>query len=482
MVPARAISVVTALVLAVGLGSAADAGPISSMSETSAAEQVGRFFEFRDENVLIGIIGCAILGIMTGMLGGFVVVRKMALMGDAISHAVLPGVAAGFIWNMEKDPVAIFVGAVVAGLAGAAMVRVIRETTQLRQDAALGLVLAGFFAVGAIMLDLINHLPIGDASGLKDFLFGSAAALKWADVHLIGGVTVASVLVMTVFYRQFLVTSFDPGFSRAIGVPTQVFDYALMLLLAFAVVVSLQAVGVVLVSALLITPAATAYLLTDRMSSLLVVASLIGSLCAVAGYFVAFVMNVPTGPSIVITATVVFVVAFFFAPHYGLIHRWLFRRSERHRIQRENTLKAMFHVLESGDDTSMMPMSAPIDLADLAARRNEPLERVRTEVAALVQNNLATTSADGNVRFTDAGEARAREVVRNHRLWELYLTKTASIAPDHVHDDAEKVEHLLGEEVVGEMLKQLDYADTDPHGKSIPVATTTKDGEEAIRK
>ena len=103
MVPARAISVVTALVLAVGLGSAADAGPISSMSETSAAEQVGRFFEFRDENVLIGIIGCAILGIMTGMLGGFVVVRKMALMGDAISHAVLPGVAAGFIWNMEKD-------------------------------------------------------------------------------------------------------------------------------------------------------------------------------------------------------------------------------------------------------------------------------------------------------------------------------------------------------------------------------------------
>lgn len=452
-----------------------EAETISSMTKTSAMEQVQRFFQFRDSNVLIGIIGCTLLGVMTGMLGSFVVVRKMALMGDAISHAVFPGIAAGFLWNMEKDPMAIFIGAVIAGLLGAGTVRVIRDTTQIRQDAALGLVLAGFFAVGAIMFDLINGMPIGDASGLKGFLFGSAAALRWEDVQLIGGVTAASGAVLFTFYRQFLVTSFDQGYSRSIGVPVQLFHYALMLLLAFAVVVSLQAVGVVLVSALLITPAASAYLLTDRMSSMLLVASIVGALSSVLGYFNAFVFNIPTGPSIVMTATAVFVLAFFFAPKNGVLRRWLFRRSESRRIQRENTLKAMFHVLEGGPSSDM---TGAVNLAELADRRNESAERIQLEVAALQGKNLATLDKNGDLRFTLAGEERAREVVRNHRLWELYLTESASIAPDHVHDDAEKIEHVLGDEVVDEMLRQLDYADTDPHGKAIPSSIADKESAE----
>ncbi|MGK0184867.1 MAG: ABC-type Mn2+/Zn2+ transport system permease subunit [Verrucomicrobiales bacterium] len=463
----RAGVITIALVVSAASLCPADAGTISSMTETSALDQTKRFFEFRDNNVIIGLIGCTLLGIMTGMLGSFVLVRKMALMGDAISHAVLPGVAAGFLWNMEKDPVAIFIGAVIAGLLGAGTVRVIRDTTQVREDAALGLVLAGFFAVGAIMLDFVNHLPIGDASGLKGFLFGSAAALRWEDVRLIGGVTIVSVMALFIFYRQFLVTSFDQGFSRSIGVPIHLFHYALMLLLAFAVVVSLQAVGVVLVSALLITPAAAAYLLTDRLATMIVVASFIGALSAVSGYFVAFVFNVPTGPAIVMAATAVFAVVFFFAPRHGLLRRWLFRRSESRRVQRENTLKAMFHVLE-GDASA--ETSGVIDLAELAEKRNESADQIRQEVAALQRKNLATVSDDGRLYFTPSGEVRAREVVRNHRLWELYLTESASIAPDHVHDDAEKIEHVLGGDVVDEMLRQLDYADTDPHGKTIPLA------------
>jgi len=452
--------------LALLLAAAPDAAAarIGELSETTLAGQIARFFTFRDPALRYALLGSILLGINCGLLGGFLVVRKMALVGDALSHAVLPGVAMGFLWNMEKDPVAIFIGATITGLLGSMVVHLIKQTTRLKEDTALGLVLAAFFAVGLVLLTMIQQLDTATKSGIDKYLFGQAAAISAGDIRLMSVVTGLSLACLLLFYKEFLVTSFDAGFARATGFPVQVFHYALMMLLAFSIVISLQAVGVVLVSAMLIAPAAAAYLLTDRMHRLLLWAAAFGVFAGACGAFFSFLRpNLPTGPFMVLGGSFVFLGAFLFAPKHGVLVRWWLRRSGSRRIQRENTLKSIFHVLEARDFHG-----EGATLAELAERRRETLEDARAQVGALRAHGLATLGVDHTAYLTPEGWQRALAIVRNHRLWELYLTNAAQIAPDHVHEDAEKIEHVLGEDVVRELERRLDFARKDPHGRVIP--------------
>ena len=264
--------------------------------------------------------------------------------------------------------------------------------------------------------------------------------------------------------------SFDPAFARASGVPARLLQELLMLMLAFSVVVALQAVGVVLVSAMLITPAATAYLLTDRLHRMLLLAAVFGALAGVLGAFLSFLgNNLPTGPFMVLAASTLFAGAFFFGPRHGVVPRWLRQRSRAARIQRENTLKALYHVLEGrnfSDNT--------ITLEELATRRRSTLEEVREQITKLEQHDLATSdAARRTVHLTPEGWRQASAVVRNHRLWELYLTSAANYSADHVHEDAEKIEHRLGEETVRQLERKLEFPQQDPHGRPIPSVRET---------
>lgn len=454
-----------AALLLVGAVEPALAAKIGELGETSLGAQAWRFFTFQDAAVRYALAGSMLLGVCCGLLGSFIVVRKMALVGDALSHAVLPGVALGFLWNLTKDPVAIFIGATLAGLLGTAVVSLIKQTTRLKEDTALGLVLAAFFAAGICLVTMIQRLPTGNKSGIDKFLFGQAAAISAADVQLMAIVTAVTITALLLFYKEFLVTSFDADFSRAAGFPAQAIHYALMLLLAFAVVIALQAVGVVLVSAMLITPAAAAYLLTDRMSRMLWLAALFGLTAGALGSFLSFLgNNLPTGPFMVLGATAVFALAFAFGPRHGVVVRWWRQRSRAARVRRENTLKSVYHVLEArgfqGDGVS---------LRELAERRRETAGEARRQAAELRRHGLATLHEEGSLIFlTPAGWQRACAIVRNHRLWELYLTNEAQIAADHVHEDAEKIEHVLGEEVVRDLERRLEFATRDPHGRAIP--------------
>ena len=445
--------------------SAAQGAKIGDVVETNSLEQALRFLTLRDASLRYALFGSVLLGISCGLLGSFIVVRRMALVGDALSHAVLPGVALGFLWNLSKDPLAIFVGATVAGLLGTFVVNWITRTTRLKDDAALGLVLASFFAVGICLITMIQRLPTGNKSGIDKFLFGQAAALSAQDIALMSITTCVSALVLAFFYKEFLVTSFDPAFARTLGVPVRLFQELLMLLLAFAVVVALQAVGVVLVSAMLITPAAAAYLLTDRMHRMLLLASLFGMISGVLGAFLSFLgNNLPTGPFMVLAASTVFGVAFFFGPRHGLVPRWWRQRSRALRIARENTLKAIYHVLEDRDFTK-----EGVALTELASRKREGVEEVRSQVEELRRHGLATADpAGGDVHLTPDGWRQACGVVRNHRLWELYLINAANYQADHVHEDAERIEHVLGDEIVRQLERRLQFPNLDPHGKAIP--------------
>jgi ABC-type Mn2+/Zn2+ transport system permease subunit/Mn-dependent DtxR family transcriptional regulator len=455
-------SLTAAVVLLAG---SAQAAKISDLTTTNVTEQALRFFTFQDPSLRYALVGSILLGLTCGLLGSFIVVRKLALVGDALSHAVLPGVALGFLWGQTKDPVAIFVGATIAGLLGTAAVSAIQRTTRLKEDSALGLVLASFFAVGICLVTMMQRLPSGNKSGLDKFLFGQAAAISSGDVVLMAAVAILSVVGIALFYKECLVTSFDPGFARAAGFPTHLIHHAIMLLLAFAIVVALQAVGVVLVSAMLIIPAAAAYLLTDRMHRMLLLAAAFGIVAGVLGAFLSFLgNNLPTGPFMVIGAAAVFVGAFLLGPRHGVLARWWRRRSRADRIRRENALKSIYHVLEQRESGG-----EGVSLRELAELRRESIEAAQQEAAELKRHGLITTHEEGNLLFfTPAGWQRACEIVRNHRLWELYLTNAVQYSPDHVHEDADKIEHVLGIDTVRDLERKLQFAKRDPHGRLIP--------------
>lgn len=450
------------------------AARVGDVAAADWTEQAARFLTLRDSSVRHAVSGAILLGICCGILGGFVVVRKMALVGDTLSHAVLPGVALGFLWNLSKDPLAIFVGATIAGLAGTALVRALTATTRIKEDAALGLVLASFFAAGACLVTMIQRLPTGNKSGVDKFLFGQAAAIGTDDLVLMGGVASLVIALVAGFYKELLVSSFDRAFARGSGIPIKWVDRGLMLLLAFTVVIALQAVGAVLVSAMLITPAAAAYLLTDRLHRLLLLAAGFGVLAGLAGAFLSFIgHNLPTGPFMVIAASAVFTAAFLLGPRHGVLARWWRQRDRAARTRRENTLKAIYQI---GEERAAA--QEDVSVPELAQRRRISLPAARTEAAALVDSGLATVSGE-RVFFTPQGRRRAAEIVRNHRLWELYLTNSANFASDHVHEDAERIEHVLGEDVVRELERRLNYAARDPHGRRIPSAAEIHGEDEA---
>ncbi len=461
----RTIIILGVLVLSVTVHEAS-AARIGEIVETDPWDQMRRFFTLSDRGLRLSLIGALLFGAVCGLLGSFIVVRKMALFGDAISHAVLPGVALGFLWSMSKDPVAILIGATLAGLAGSLLVGAIRRTTRIKQDAALGIVLASFFAIGLCLIRIIqNNEGASKITGLKSYLFGDVAVLDRHDVITMGVVVMFTVILFGLFYRPFLAISFDRQFAVSIGFPVRILEALFQMFLAFAIVISLQAVGVVLVSAMLITPAATAYLLVDRMHRMLWIAMGVGMLSAVIGVFLSFLgSNLPTGPFMVLSASSIFTMAYFFSPKYGRFTKWLRYRTRVKKVREENSLKSIYHVLES---RGMESSGNTVSMKDLSNHRKMSIAGVGTELKNMERSGLVKLEGD-NVSLTDDGFDKARSVVRNHRLWELYLTNEADYASDHVHDDAEKVEHFLSEEEVSELESYLDYPQEDPHGKPIP--------------
>lgn len=445
----------------------AQAARIGELSDTNIADQAIRFFTFSDSSLRLALIGCILLGLNCGLLGGFIVVRRMSLVGDTLSHAVLPGIALGFLWNMTKDPVAILIGATLVGGLSMLTVNAITRTTRLKEDSAMGLVLSSFYAVGVCLIGMIQKLPTGNKSGIDKFLFGQAAALNGGDIALMAVTAAATLLFVLVGYRGLLTLSFHRAFGESLGIPVGLLHHVMMLLTAFAVVTAMQAVGVVLVSAMLIVPAATACLLTDRMHRVLIYSAVIGIGTAALGAFFSFLgNNLPTGPFMVLAGAAVFTVAFLFSPRQGWITRLWRQRSQRERIERENMLKAMYHLAERREFRE-----EGISLLELAEQRRQPVETERLNADRLVHQRLATLADDATMlHFTPEGWRKACAVVRNHRLWELYLTNVMQYGADHVHEDAEKIEHVLGEDTVRQLERRLAFPQVDPHGKPIPGA------------
>lgn len=257
------------------------------------------------------LITSVIVGVTCGIIGSFITLKGMSLMGDAISHAVLPGVAISYMMGIN-----FFYGAVVTGLLTALGINYIDQKSRVKADSAIGIVFSAFFAVGVILIQKAQS-----AIDLTSILFGNILTVSDTDQYMTMVVGVSVIFIVLLFYKELLITTFDPTMARAYGLPVDLINYGIMILLTLVSVVSLQTVGVILVVALLITPASTAYLLTNDFSKMILLSALIGAIAATAGLYFSFLYNLPSGAVIVLAAATMFVLALLFAPEQGLVWR-----------------------------------------------------------------------------------------------------------------------------------------------------------------
>ncbi|TVQ52349.1 MAG: metal ABC transporter permease [Rhodobacteraceae bacterium] len=288
------------------------------------------------------LTGAALLGALSGMLGAFAVLRRQSLLGDALSHAALPGVCLGFLIAGGRDLGAILAGAFFTGaLAALAMMLIVRRTT-LKTDAALGIVLSVFFAVGVVMLTHVQAQGGAASAGLGSFLFGQAAAILQSDLWIMGGVGLAALLLTLAFWKEFKLVSFDADFARAQGLPVLALEAALTVMVALAIVVGLQLAGVVLMVALLIAPAAAARQWTGGLGAMVALSAAIGATSGAAGALVsAATRGLATGPVVVLIATAAVVFSLLLAPGRGVIWRARAARRARARIGDGRILTAL---------------------------------------------------------------------------------------------------------------------------------------------
>lgn len=257
-----------------------------------------------------------ILAIACSIVGCFIILRGLALMGDAISHAVLPGVAISYMLNISY-----FFGAVAFGIMAALGINFVSEKSKIKSDSAIGIVFSGFLALGILLVTKIQS-----SINLNNILFGNVLTISDNDRLLTEIVSIAVLVVIYLFYKELMLTTFDETMARASGLPVRFINYMMMLLLTLITVVSLQTVGVILVVSLLITPASTAYLLTNKLSSMIWVSAIIGAISAVIGLFISVTYNLPSGVVIVLAVTTIFTLVFFFNPRTGLVWTGLKRR------------------------------------------------------------------------------------------------------------------------------------------------------------
>lgn len=421
------------------------------------------FFLLTDPNIRFVVFGAVLLTSSSALVGTFTFLNKKALLGDAIAHAVLPGVCLGFLLSGTKNPVFLIVGAFITGWLSLTLLDVITTRTRIKEDTAIGLILSVFFGIGILMLTVIQKSGNAAQSGLDSFLFGKAAALVGEDLLVFGSVAFLLLVAVWLLFKEFTVLAFDKTYAASLGLPVRRIELVLTSLIVLAVVIGIQAVGVVLMAAILITPAAAARFWTDRIQRMMVLACIFGGISGYAGAFISYVApGMPTGPWIVIVISTIAFVSFFFAPHRGVLSRLLRQAGIRRTINEENVLKALYQLGEENKS-----FTTPRTTASILARRYYAEDHLRRILRRLQRQGYLSEGKD-QWSLTTEGKHRAQRVVKIHRLWELYLTTKLNLAPDHVHDDAESIEHLLTPELEAELERTLNYPKTDPHQAEIP--------------
>ena len=434
-----------------------------------------RIVTLEDYNTRVVILGTTMLGLAAGMTGSFTLLRKRALVGDALSHATLPGiglafVAATLLGSDGKSLPVLLLGAATSGLVGMASIVFIRNLTRLKEDAALGIVLSVFFGAGIAVLGVVQQMKTGHAAGLESFIYGKTASMVAADARLIGAAGIVCVGLCMLLFKEFKLLCFDEAFARSRGLPVVVLDMLLMTLVVVVTIIGLQAVGLILMIALLVVPAAAARFWTDGMAPMLAIAGVLGAASGMVGSAMSAILpRLPSGAMIVLVAAALFLVSMIFGPARGVLVRWLRRRRLNRKVDRQHLLRAVFEQLEARNfaEPDRVETAPPIPFDDVVAMRSWAPGRVWKQVRLAEREGLVQSDEHRGLRLSANGFRQAAQLVHDHRLWELYLITHADIAPSNVDRDADAIEHVLDPGTIARLEALLEE---EPSGVGVPAS------------
>ena len=407
-------------------------------------------------------MGTTLLAASSSVVGAFSYLKGQSLVGDAIAHALLPGVVLAFILGGIRNSSFLILGALISGLLAHYGIGYIENKTKLKSDTAVSLVLSTFFGFGIMLMSYIQRTGQGQQAGLERFLLGKAAAITMQDIYIFSALALVLIIGVGLFYKGFQLMTFNEDFAHAIGLPMPLIRFTFTVLTVLAITIGIQTVGVVLMAALLITPSAAARVWTNSLPAMLALAASFAGVAAVMGTYISSVLpKMPTGPWVVLVLAFFGFSSLLFAPKRGWFSKQRRAKANQRKTIRENVLKLLFQQEEQRGLPTLL------SIEEIQGIREMRLDRLTSTLKEL-KNRLLIIDHGGSYGLTELGRGEGRRVVRLHRLWELYLTERLGMATDHIHPQAETMEHVITPEIEELLVKELGNPEVDPHQSPIP--------------
>ena len=447
MTPARAL-LLGALVL--GCGHA----EVSAAEVEDGGSTLMQVLLLGDFNTRIVVMGTVLLGVVSGLAGTFLLLRKRALMSDVLTHAMFPGVVVAFLLTAaivggKSQPLLLLGGALTAIIALGGVL-FLRRARGLADDSAMAIVLGSSFGLGVVLLGVALDSPSGNQAGLEHYIYGKAASMTSGDLYGIAAVSAVVIVAILALFKELRLLCFDGAFAASIGRPIGVLDAILLASVVATTLIGLQAVGIILVIALLVIPPTAARFWTDDLGiTTLIAAGIGGAGCYLGVIASALVPQMPAGALIVLATAGLFMIGLIFGPRRGVVVRV-------HRLQRLRRVVGRDHLLRAIFERTDQRAVGDCGFDDLLGHRSWSPPHLRALLRKAVGRREVVRTAEGRWRLTDRGEAEARAIVRNHRLWEQYLLRYAHLAVSHVDRAADRIEHVLEPELIRRLEADLD--------------------------
>ena len=400
------------------------------------------------------LIGGSIVALVAGVVGCLVVLRRMAFLGDALSHAMIAGVAGGYLvmkmlFGLEAHAPGMLLGSLIAAVTTVALISFVARISRVKEDTAIGIMYTGIFALGVVAVSIFRHYIHID---LMHFIMGDILGVADSDLW-VSAFTAALVLsVLILFFRHFQIATFDPIMAASIGLPVLFLDYVLTICVSLVVVSAVSMVGVILVVGLLITPAASAYLLSDRLDKMMWLAALFGVTSVIGGLYLCVWLDSAGGGAIMLFCTLQFLVVLLVAPKYGVLARW---QRMHNLIPQQQVEDILTTILRYGKPT---PMEVIVQYVEQDKGLKKALE-------SMIDDGLLTQAAE-SFSLTEAGDKEAQKVLKAHRLWEAYL-ESIGTPKEELHPTAHHLEHISDTNTVDYLDEKLGKPVRDPHGQTI---------------